>query len=593
MAEAILMPRLSDTMTEGVIAAWHKNVGDTVKKGDLLAEIETDKATMELESYQEGVLLHRGAADGAKLQVNDLLAIIGKAGEDVSSLVAQHSGGGNGVAQAASAPAEQPKAEAPQPSQPSQTSQAPAPAAANQSSGIDISTMEEVVLMPRLSDTMTEGVIASWVKNVGEPVKKGDVLAEIETDKATMELESYKDGTLLYQGAKAGEKIQVNDLLCIIGKEGLDINAIVAAAKGGGGAPAPQQEAAAPAQQAATSQPQAAPQQAAQPQQQVVNEGRIFASPLAKKLAEEKGIDLRYVKGSGDNGRITKSDIDGYQPGPQAAGAAAQQPAAPAQQAAPAAAQPQPAQQAAPSSKAPEAKPAAATQQQVGQVSFDEVPVSQMRKTIARRLAESKFSAPHFYLTMSIDMDNAVATRGKLNELSPVKISFNDMVLKATAVALKQHPKINSSWLGDKIRTNHHVNIGVAVAVEEGLLVPVVRFADAKSLSQIATEVKQFAQKAKDKKLQPSDWEGSTFTISNLGMFGIDEFTAIINPPDACILAIGGISQVPVVKGGEVVPGNIMKVTLSCDHRVVDGASGAAFLQTLKSLLEEPLRMLV
>jgi pyruvate dehydrogenase E2 component (dihydrolipoamide acetyltransferase) len=597
MAEAILMPRLSDTMTEGVIAAWHKNVGDTVKKGDLLAEIETDKATMELESYQEGVLLHRGADDGAKLQVNDLLAIIGKAGEDVSSLVAQHSGGGNGVAQAASAPAEQPKAEAPQPSQPSQpsqTSQAPAPAAApsNQSAGIDISTMEEVVLMPRLSDTMTEGVIASWVKNVGEPVKKGDVLAEIETDKATMELESYKDGTLLYQGAKAGEKIQVNDLLCIIGKEGLDINAIVAATKGGGSAAAPQQEAAAPAQQAAP-QPQAAPQQAAQPQQQVVNEGRIFASPLAKKLAEEKGIDLRYVKGSGDNGRITKSDIDGYQPGQQAASAPAQQADAPAQQAAPAAAQPQQAQQGASAAKAPEAKQAAATQQQVGQVSFEEVPVSQMRKTIARRLAESKFSAPHFYLTMSIDMDNAVATRGKLNELSPVKISFNDMVLKATAVALKQHPKINSSWLGDKIRTNHHVNIGVAVAVEEGLLVPVVRFADAKSLSQIATEVKQFAQKAKDKKLQPSDWEGSTFTISNLGMFGIDEFTAIINPPDACILAIGGISQVPVVKGGQVVPGNIMKVTLSCDHRVVDGASGAAFLQTLKSLLEEPLRMLV
>jgi pyruvate dehydrogenase E2 component (dihydrolipoamide acetyltransferase) len=597
MAEAILMPRLSDTMTEGVIAAWHKNVGDTVKKGDLLAEIETDKATMELESYQEGVLLHRGADDGAKLQVNDLLAIIGKAGEDVSSLVAQHSGGGNGMAQAASAPAEQPKAEAPQPSQPSQPSQPaqpPTPAAApsNQSAGIDISTMEEVVLMPRLSDTMTEGVIASWVKNVGEPVKKGDVLAEIETDKATMELESYKDGTLLYQGAKAGEKIQVNDLLCIIGKEGLDINAIVAAAKGGGSAAAPQQEAAAPAQQAATSQPQAAPQQAAQPQQQVVNEGRIFASPLAKKLAEEKGIDLRYVKGSGDNGRITKSDIDGYQPGQQAASAPAQQAAAPAQQAAPAA-QPQQAQQAAPAAKAPEAKQAATVPQQVGQVSFDEVPVSQMRKTIARRLAESKFSAPHFYLTMSIDMDNAVATRGKLNELSPVKISFNDMVLKATAVALKQHPKINSSWLGDKIRTNHHVNIGVAVAVEEGLLVPVVRFADAKSLSQIATEVKQFAQKAKDKKLQPSDWEGSTFTISNLGMFGIDEFTAIINPPDACILAIGGISQVPVVKGGQVVPGNIMKVTLSCDHRVVDGASGAAFLQTLKSLLEEPLRMLV
>jgi len=576
MAEAILMPRLSDTMTEGVIAAWHKNVGDTVKKGDLLAEIETDKATMELESYQEGVLLHRGIQDGGKLQVNDLLAIIGKAGEDVTSIVAQHSGGGNGAAasapqaeapQAAQAPAEPaPAPQAAPPAQPAQ--QAPAAAAPTQSASpaVDASQMEEVVLMPRLSDTMTEGVIASWV-------------AEIETDKATMELESYKDSTLLYQGAKAGDKIAVNDLLCIIGKEGLDVNAIVAAVKGGGSV-APEQQEVAPAQQAAASQPQAA----AQPQQQVVNEGRIFASPLAKKLAEEKGIDLRYVKGSGDNGRITKSDIDGYQPSQQAAGApqaAPQQPAATPQSQP--AARPQEAPQAAASQAAP-AKQAATQQPQVGQVSFDEVPVTQMRKTIARRLAESKFSAPHFYLTMSINMDNAVATRGKLNELSPVKISFNDMVLKATAVALKQHPKINSSWLGDKIRVNHHVNIGVAVAVEEGLLVPVVRFADAKSLSQIATEVKQFAQKAKDKKLQPSDWEGSTFTISNLGMFGIDEFTAIINPPDACILAIGGISQVPVVKDGQVVPGNIMKVTLSCDHRVVDGASGAAFFANIEEL---------
>jgi pyruvate dehydrogenase E2 component (dihydrolipoamide acetyltransferase) len=326
---------------------------------------------------------------------------------------------------------------------------------------------------------------------------------------------------------------------------------------------------------------------------EVVNEGRIIASPLAKKLAEEKGVDLRFVKGSGDNGRIVKQDIDGFSPAQQ------QEPVQPqtAPQAQPVAApQPEAKQPAAiePAAKAAETKPQAAPAASgIGQVSFDEVPVSQMRKTIARRLAESKFSAPHFYLTMSIDMDQAVQTRVKLNELSPVKISFNDMVLKATAVALKQHPKVNSSWLGDKIRINHHVNIGVAVAVDEGLLVPVVRFADAKGLSQISVEVKQFAQKAKDKKLQPADWEGSTFTISNLGMFGIDEFTAIINPPDACILAIGGISQVPVVKNGQVVPGNVMKVTLSCDHRVVDGASAAAFLQTLKSLLEEPLRMLV
>jgi pyruvate dehydrogenase E2 component (dihydrolipoamide acetyltransferase) len=593
MAEEILMPRLSDTMTEGVIAAWHKNVGDIVKKGDLLAEIETDKATMELESYQEGVLLHRGAPDGQKLQVNDLLAIIGKQGEDVSALVAQYNGNG------ADAPVEtppQPQSEA-IPSAPqsvpaaAQTApqSAPQPVSSANAASLDISKMEEVVLMPRLSDTMTEGVIASWQKNVGDSVKKGEVLAEIETDKATMELESYKNGTLLYQGAKSGEKIDVNELLCIIGEPGMNIDAILAAAKGGA---APQQQpsspevqAAAP-QQAQTAQSPTA-QQAAQPA--VVNEGRIIASPLAKKLAEEKGIDLRYVKGSADNGRIVKQDIDNFKTTQQPT--ATQQPSAPAQPVV----QPQTPQPEAPAAapaKAAEAKPVV-TQGAVGQVSFDEVPVSQMRKVIAKRLAESKFSAPHFYLTMSIDMDNAVETRAKLNELSPVKISFNDLVLKAAAVALKQHPKVNSSWLGDTIRVNHHVNIGVAVAVDEGLLVPVVRFADAKSLSQIAAEVKQFAQRAKDKKLQPADWEGSTFTISNLGMFGIDEFTAIINPPDACILAIGGIAQVPVVKKGQVVPGNIMKVTLSCDHRVVDGASGSAFLQTLKSLLEEPLRMLV
>ena len=550
MAEVILMPRLSDTMTEGVIAAWHKQVGDTVKKGDLLAEIETDKATMELESYQEGVLLHIGTQKNGKLQVNDLLAILGKAGEDVSALVAQHSGGAAAAAPAVTvtmpaAPAAEPVA---------------APAASN---GLDISALEEVVLMPRLSDTMTEGVIASWQKQVGDAVKKGEVLAEIETDKATMELESYKDGVLLYQGAKPGEKIQVNDLLCIIGKAGMDITAIVAAAKSGGSA-APAATPAPSAAPASATAPAAAPAPAPAAAPVVVNDGRIFASPLAKKLAAEKGIDLRYVKGTGDHGRIVRSDIEQYTPAA----------AAPATASAPAVS-------------------AAPVVTAVGQVSFEDVPVSQMRKTIARRLSESLFTAPHFYLTMTIDMDACVAARTRINETSKTKISFNDMVLKATAVALKQHPKVNSSWLGDTIRINHHVNIGVAVAVDEGLLVPVVRFADSLSLSQIATQVKDYAQRAKDKKLQPADWEGSTFTISNLGMFGIDQFTAIINPPDACILAVGGIAQVPVVKNGAVVPGNIMKVTLSCDHRVVDGATGAAFLQTLKSLLEEPLRMLV
>lgn len=570
MAEAILMPRLSDTMTEGVIAAWHKNVGDTVKKGDLLAEVETDKATMELESYQDGVLLYIGTPTGGKLQVNDLLAIFGKAGEDVSALVAQHANGG--AKPATEAPA-QPAAEQKAPEQNAAPKEAaPAPAEKNAEAApapaANAEGMDGVVLMPRLSDTMTEGVIAGWQKNVGDTVKKGEVLADIETDKATMELESYKDGVLLYQGAKAGDKIQVNDLLCIIGKQGLDVDAIVAAVKAGGGntaAPAQPAEAAQKlAEQQAAAPAANAPQPAAaQPQAEVVNDGRIFASPLAKKIATEKGIDLRYVKGTGDNGRITKTDIDNYKPAAASAPSAAQ--------------------------GAKTNAPAAPS----GVVSFDEVPVSQMRKTIARRLSESLFTAPHFYLTMSIDMDAAVAARAKINEVAPVKISFNDMVLKATALALKQHPKVNSSWLGDKIRYNHHINIGVAVAVEDGLLVPVVRFADGKSLSQIGTEVKEFAQKAKDKKLQPSDWEGSTFTISNLGMFGIEEFTAIINPPDSCILAVGGIAQVPVVKNGQVVPGNVMKVTMSCDHRSVDGATGSAFLQTLKGLLEEPLRMLV
>ncbi|MDH7462085.1 pyruvate dehydrogenase complex dihydrolipoamide acetyltransferase [Chitinophagaceae bacterium 26-R-25] len=549
MAEEILMPRLSDTMTEGVIAAWHKKVGDTVKKGDLLAEVETDKATMELESYKDGTLLHIGVQNGGKLQVNDLLAIIGAPGEDISGILNKQGGA------PAAAPAAEKKEEAPKQEQ--------APQAAPASGGsVDLSKIEEVILMPRLSDTMTEGVIAEWHKKVGDDVKKGDLLAEIETDKATMELESYKNGKLLYIGAQKGDKVPVNALLCIIGEEGkVDVDKIVAAAKGGGTVSAgASQPAAATAQQAAPA-AQAAPAQGA-PALSSTDNGRVKASPLAKKVAEEKGIDLSQVPGSGDGGRIIKADVDSYKP-------AAQQ-AAPAAKSAPAVA------------SAP-----------AGQVSFDEVPVSQMRKVIAKRLGESLFTAPHFYVTMAIDMDNAVAARTKINEKAAVKISFNDLVLKACAIALKQHPAINSSWLGDKIRVNHHVNIGVAVAVDEGLLVPVVRFADTKSLTQIGTEVKDFAARAKAKKLQPSDWEGSTFTISNLGMFGVDEFTAIINPPDACILAVGGISQVPVVKDGVVKPGNIMKVTLSCDHRVVDGATGAAFLQTLKSFLEEPLRMLV
>ena len=546
MAEVILMPRLSDTMTEGVIAAWHKKVGDTVKKGDLLAEIETDKATMELESYQQGVLLHVGTPRGGKLQVNDLLAIIGTAGEDVSALVAQNT---NTVQNTNEAPV---TIAAPENTK---VATAAAPIAAS-TDNIDFSKMDEVVLMPRLSDTMTEGVIAGWQKKVGDAVKKGEILADIETDKATMELESYKDGILLYQGAQAGEKILVNQLLCIIGQPGLDIDAIVKSVKNASDSPAASAPVAQESKAITTPAPTAAPVVAAPvaPAASVVNEGRIFASPLAKKIAKEKGVDLKYVKGSGEHGRITKTDLDNYTPASVNTYTAS----------------------------AP-----------IGQVSFEDTPVSQMRKVIAKRLSESLFTAPHFYLTMKINMDAVVEARAMVNETSPVKISFNDFIVKAVALSLKQHPKVNSSWMGDVIRRNHHVNIGIAVAVEEGLLVPVLRFADGLSLSQISVSVKEFAKKAKDKKLQPADWEGSTFTISNLGMFGIDQFTAIINTPDACILAVGGIAQEPIVKNGQIVPGNVMNVSLSCDHRVVDGATGAAFLQTLKSYLEAPIKMFI
>jgi len=557
MAEVILMPRLSDTMTEGVIAAWHKKVGDPVKKGDLLAEIETDKATMELESYKDGTLLHIGADKGGKLQVNDLLAIIGQAGEDIS----QHLSGGG-----ASAPA-------PQPAQtPGVTQEAnPAPKAegdvAPKGGTMDLSKMEEVVLMPRLSDTMTEGVIASWHKNVGDVVKKGEVLADIETDKATMELESYKNGKLLYQGAQPGEKIAVNDLLCIIGEEGkVDVNAIVAASKGGGQPQtAPAQEGAQP-QAAAAPAPQAPAQQAAAPApaSAASGDGRIKASPLAKRLAQEKGIDLSQVQGSGDNGRITKNDIDNFKPS-----------AAPAAQ--------------------PQAQPAAAPAQPIvqGQEGHTDINVSQMRKVIAKRLGESKFGAPHFYLTMEINMDNAMAARAQMNEVSEVKISFNDMVVKATAMALRKHPAVNASWMGDYIRQYQHIHIGVAVAIEDGLIVPVVRFADQKSLSQISAETKELSGKARNKKLQPNEFTGNTFTISNLGMMDIEEFTAIINPPDSAIMAVGRIKEVVVRKGDGFGVSNVMKITLSCDHRSVDGAVGASFLQTFKKYMENPVTMLV
>ena len=542
MAEVILMPRLSDTMTEGVIASWHKKVGDRVKKGDLLAEVETDKATMELESYKDGVLLHLGGDKGAKLQVNDLLAIIGNEGEDISSLLTKPV--------AATAPAATPSASPTPASTP--TTQPTSTAA----STMDLSKMDEVVLMPRLSDTMEEGVIAGWHKQVGDTVKKGEVLADIETDKATMELESYKNGTLLYIGAQKGEKIKVNSLLCIIGEKGkVDVDAIVAASKSS--APVTTAATSSPAP-TATAQPAAASTAAPATTGGMDANGRIKASPLAKKIAKDKGVDLSLLRGSGDGGRIVKADLDNYNPSVSATAA-----------------------------------PALNIPTYTGQTTegFTDIPNSQMRGVIAKRLAESKFSAPHFYLKMEINMDNAISARTQLNEASPVKVSFNDFVIKAVALALRQHPAVNASWLGDKIRRYHHVHIGMAVAIEDGLIVPVVRFADNKTLPQIAAEAKELASKAKNKKLQPNEFTGNTFTISNLGMMDIDEFTAIINPPDSCILAVGRISEKIIRKGEGFAATQVMKVTLSCDHRSVDGATGAAFLQTVKKYLENPIQL--
>ena len=414
--------------------------------------------------------------------------------------------------------------------------------------------MAEIVRMPKLSDTMTEGVVASWLKQVGDEVESGEILAEIETDKATMEFESFFDGVLLHIGVEQGSTAPVDSLLCILGEKGEDISAVLEEAAKAPAAEAPAEpEIPAPAPAPAPAQvPAPAPAPAAAPAPAPVApsaNGRLKASPLARKLAEERGLNVSMIPGSGEGGRVVKRDVEAYQA--QGAGAPVQ-----------------------------------------GVERFTEVGISQMRKTIASRLSESKFSAPHFYLTVSVDMGAAMTTRKAINDGGEVKISFNDMVVKAAALALKKHPVVNSSWLGDRIRFNEHVHIGVAVSVDEGLLVPVVRHADMKRMSQIGVEVKDYAGKARDKKLQPSDWEGNTFTISNLGMFGIDEFTAIINAPDSCILAVGGINAVPVVKEGAVVPGHVMKVTLSCDHRSVDGASGAAFLQDFKNYLENPVQML-
>ena len=521
MAEIINMPRLSDTMEEGTVATWFKKVGDTVSEGDILAEIETDKATMEFEAFYAGELLHIGIQEGGTAPVDTLLAIIGEKGEDISA----HLGGG-------------------------------APAAVIEETVVEAEAFKaaalpndvEVITMPRLSDTMEEGTVASWLKKVGDAVTEGDILAEIETDKATMEFESFHNGTLLYVGIQEGESAPVDSVLAIIGAKDADVKAALASLDSKTAAVAETPKAAAA--------PVETPKAEVTPVVAVkkVNNSRIIASPLAKKLAEEKGIDIAMVSGSGDGGRIIKRDIEGYQP---AAGGGFR-PFAPS-----------------------------------GVESVEEMANSQMRKTIAKRLAVSKFTAPHYYLGVEYDMDNAIAFRTQFNSIPDTKISFNDIIVKATALALKKHPQVNSRWYDDKIVKHNHVHMGVAVAVEDGLVVPVVQFADEQSLPQIGALVKDYALRARDKKLTPAEMDGSTFTISNLGMFGIQEFTSIINQPNSAILSVGAIVQKPVVKNGQIVVGNMMKLTLACDHRSVDGATGSQFLQTLQQYIENPLTMLL
>ena len=547
MAIVVNMPRLSDTMEEGTVASWLKNVGDRVEEGDILAEIETDKATMEFESFNEGTLLHIGVQEGETTKVDELLAIIGEEGEDISELL-------NGTTTNQVAENETPTIE-----DASVNENKPAP---ETTAAVELPEGVVVITMPRLSDTMEEGTVASWLKNVGDFVQEGDILAEIETDKATMEFESFNEGTLLYTGLAVGETAKVDDLLAIIGPEGTDVSAVADNFTAVSAASEPVEE--------TTPQPKVLETpKTAVVEQEVVSEpkaetpivnstnGRIFISPLAKKIAEEKGIPLHQVQGSGENGRIIKRDVEDFTPA------------------------------------AATATNSVAKFIATGQEDFDEIKHSQMRKVIAKRLGESKFSAPHYYLAVEFDMDNAIAFRQQFNSIPDTKISFNDIVVKACALALRQHPQVNSQWFDDKMKLNNHVHIGVAVAVEDGLVVPVVKFANEQSLPQIGSAVRDFAGRARNKKLTPQEMEGSTFTISNLGMFGIESFTSIINQPNSAILSVGSIVQKPVVKNGQIVVGNTMKLTLACDHRTVDGATGAAFLQTLKGFIENPVTMLV
>ena len=542
MATVVNMPRLSDTMEEGVVAKWLKKVGDSIEEGDILAEIETDKATMEFESFHEGTLLHIGVDEGGTAPVDSLLAIIGEEGEDFSALL-------NGATEA-------PVAEAS-----TETTTEEATTEAPSSEGAAVPEGVQVVNMPRLSDTMTDGTVSSWLKKVGDTVEEGDILAEIETDKATMEFESFYEGTLLHIGVEEGQTAPVDSLLAIIGPAGTDVSAVVAS----GGVVA------APATETKTEvKKEAAP--VAEETNTVSNNsgGRIFASPLAKKIAKDKGYNLADIKGSGENGRIVKKDVENYTPSAKVEAPAASV--------------------STPASSTP--APAITSFAIAGEEGTQEVKNSQMRKAIAKSLGNSKFSAPHFYLNIEVDMDNAIASRKTINAIPDTKVSFNDMVVKACAMALQKHPQVNTSWTDNNTLYHSHIHVGVAVAVDEGLVVPVIKHTNQMSLTQIGGAVRDLAGKARNKKIKPDEMQGSTFTVSNLGMFGIESFTSIINQPNSAILSVGAIVEKPVVKNGQIAVGNTMKLTLACDHRTVDGAVGAQFLQTLKTFIENPVTML-
>lgn len=560
MAEVITMPRLSDTMTEGKVAKWHKKVGDQVKEGDILAEIETDKAVQDFESEVNGVLLHVGVEEGGQAPVDSVLAIIGQQGEDISSLKGEGAApqaekavaAKEGVPEDFKTEFQNTPVETAQPVEKEDSSSAEA---AEMPAGV------EVINMPRLSDTMTEGKVAKWHKNVGDPVKEGDIIAEIETDKAVQDFESEFNGVLLKQGVEEGGAAAVDSVLAIIGPEGTDISAIGTKKQ----TPKGENQATAKPAPQATSPNQTQPSNTDQPN----SEGRVAISPLAKKIAEEQGIDIKSLQGSGENGRIVKKDVENYQPAQKSSPSTAQTAGA-TQNSAPA---------------------AAALNFVAGETT--ETPNSQVRNIIAKRLSESKFSAPHYYLMVEINMDKAIQARKEINSIPDTKISFNDMIIKATAMALRKHPQVNSSWAGDKIVHHGDINIGVAVAIPDGLVVPVLKNTDFMNYNQISAGVKDMASRAKSKGLKANEMEGSTFSISNLGMFGIETFTSIINQPNSAILSVGAIIEKPVVKDGQIVVGNTMKLSLACDHRVIDGATGAEFLQTLRTYLEQPLSLLL